>query len=166
MSQVETTSAGVLPRRAPSWMNKSHCKSHRSSCELRLCTSLLARPETAGQSTGQPPYGTRVRGKPTWCFVSVHPWSPEQCTTSQEASNRCILKVWVAPLCRRSGPWAARAVHKRGVGWQHWFFSDITISLRFLQSIKTLFQKPKSLEPYKKSLIFWHISFFCKYFKK
>lgn len=30
MSQVETTSAGVLPRRAPSWMNKSHCKSHRS----------------------------------------------------------------------------------------------------------------------------------------
>lgn len=30
MSQVETTSAGVLPSRAPSWMNKSHCKRHKS----------------------------------------------------------------------------------------------------------------------------------------
>lgn len=30
MSQVETTSAGVLPSRAPSWMNKSHCKNHKS----------------------------------------------------------------------------------------------------------------------------------------
>lgn len=30
ISQVETTSAGVLPSRAPSWMNKSHCKSQKS----------------------------------------------------------------------------------------------------------------------------------------
>lgn len=43
MSQVETTSAGVRPNRAPSWMNKSHCK--RPKCKQQ---------ETAGQE--RPPW--------------------------------------------------------------------------------------------------------------
>lgn len=76
MSQVETTSAGVLPRRAPSWMNKSHCKSHRSQCELQAVHNKHASqardtvlsspgwlPKAGGQSWGWDP---RTRELVVW----------------------------------------------------------------------------------------------------